>query len=178
MPGSLTPQGHPPGHITSRLVLGFFAYWERVRAGRPAPGWTEIDPAAIKPLLPYLLVAEVQHEPFDLRYRLVGTEVVASYGYDPTWDTLCSTHRATEDIWFHLYRRVIETKRPCFGQYTLQTGPHDVARVDTGTFPLASDGMTIDRIIEVEDWDMARGLKHRTVDPKAWRFGILELSGG
>jgi PAS domain len=159
--------------LTSPLVRGFLAYWECIRAGRTAPGWAEIDPAAIKPLLPFLLLAEVQNEPFDLRYRLVGSEVVASYGYDPTWDSLRSTHRATEDIWYDLYRRVIETRRPCFGQYTLENGPRDVARVDTGTFPLAGDGLTSDRIIEVEDWEMARGLKHRSVDPEAWRFRIL-----
>ena len=174
MPESFEPRPRPPAGITSRLVLDFFAYWERIRARRTAPSWADVNPAAIKHLLPYLLVGEVQHEPFDLRYRLVGSEVVASYGYDPTWDSLRSTHRAAEDIWFQLYRRVIDTGLPCFGQYSLPTGPGELARVDTGSFPLAKPGGAIDRVIEVEDWDMARGLKHRLVDPSAWRFQILD----
>ena len=44
----------------------------------------EIDPGAIKSCLPYLLVSEVFGEPFDLRYRLAGTAIIESYGYDPT----------------------------------------------------------------------------------------------
>ena len=61
-----------------------FAYWDRIRGVRLAPSWPEIDPGAIKCCLPFLLVSEVFGEPFDLRYRLAGTEIVASYGYDPT----------------------------------------------------------------------------------------------
>jgi hypothetical protein len=79
MPESFEPRPRPPAGITSRLVLDFFAYWERIRARRTAPSWADVNPAAIKHLLPYLLVGEVQHEPFDLRYRLVGYWKLSSH---------------------------------------------------------------------------------------------------
>jgi hypothetical protein len=79
--------GAPP-EVTSPLVLSLFAYWDQIRAGRLAPNWSEIDPGAIKPCLPYLLVLEVFGEPLDLRIQLAGTGIVESYGYDPTGMTV------------------------------------------------------------------------------------------
>ena len=95
--------------VTSPLVLHLFAYWDQIRAGRLAPSWPEIDPGAIKSCLPYLLVSEVFGEPFDVRYRLTGSEIVASYGYDPTGTTMRgSKHPPVDGAWPALYDRLID----------------------------------------------------------------------
>jgi hypothetical protein len=164
-----------PPEVTSPLVLSLFAYWDQIRDGRPAPSWPEIDPGAIKSCLPYLLVSEVFGEPFDLRYRIAGSEIVASYGYDPTGTTMRGfKHPPAEGAWPALYERLIGDRRPIFGRYVAVVGWAGIFRVDTVTLPLSQDGQSINRIIEVEDWSMAPGVRRGQIDPAAWRFEMLD----
>jgi hypothetical protein len=165
----------PPEQITSRLVLDLFAYWDRVRGERLAPSWPEIDPAVVKACLPYLLVSEIFGRPFDLRYRLTGSEIVTSYGYDPTGMTLRGgSFPPADGIWPVLYGQLIEKKRPIFGRYIAEADWGAIFRVDTATLPLSQDGQSINRIIEVEDWSMASGVRRAQIDQDAWRFEILD----
>ena len=59
--------------------IALFQYWNRLRAGRPAPKRAEIEPADIKSLLADTFILEK-----DLRgeavFRLAGTRLCASYG--------------------------------------------------------------------------------------------------
>src|SRR3954451_21997573 len=80
----------PPTQIKSPRVRGRFAYWNRIRGGRMAPSWPEVEPAEVKPLLPSIMVLQVLVHLFDVRYRIVGTAVVEAFGYNFTWKTLCS----------------------------------------------------------------------------------------
>ncbi len=167
--GALEPQ------ITSPLVLSLARYWGRVRDGRIAPRWADVDPGQIRELLPYLMLSEVFGEPFDLRYRLAGTEIIASYGYNFTWMTLRSLREAPQNAaWIRLYQRVIDEKRPFFAQYFIDVGPERGRVVDAGTFPLSTDGRNVDRIIEIEDWSMAKGLEPAQADPDVWSFRVLQ----
>ena len=59
-----------------------------MRAGRVAPQWSDVQPGDIKSLLPYIMVVDVLKQPFDVRYRIVGTSVVEAFGYDFTRETL------------------------------------------------------------------------------------------
>jgi PAS domain len=165
-----------PSEVTSPLVLSLFAYWNQIRDGRLAPSWPEIDPGAIKSCLPFLLVSEVFGEPFDLRYRLAGTEIVAGYGYDPTGITLRGfPHPPANGAWVPLYAKVIEGNRPVFGRYVAEIGRDEIFRVDAVTLPLSQDGRSIDRMIELEDWSVAPGVRRGQIDPAAWRFEMLDL---
>jgi hypothetical protein len=50
-----------------------FVYWERLRAERALPNRDEIDLAALKAVLPDLVVIEKDHIRKSFRYRLAGT---------------------------------------------------------------------------------------------------------
>jgi hypothetical protein len=163
-----------PPEITSTLVLAVFAHWDQIRAGRLAPSWQEIDPGAIRACLPYLLVSDVFGDPFDLRYRLAGTEVVDSYGYDPTGLTLRGfKHPPADGAWLALYGKLLAERHPVFGRYIAGAGRDEVFRVDTVTLPLSPDGRSINRIIEIEDWSAAPGIRRGQIDQSAWRFEML-----
>src|SRR5262245_39961282 len=56
-----------------------FQYWNRLRAGRPAPKRTEIEPADIKSLLAdtFILEKDARGEAV---FRLAGTRLCATYG--------------------------------------------------------------------------------------------------
>src|SRR5262245_16432734 len=60
-------------------TIALFQYWNRLRAGRPAPKRTEIEPADIKSLLAdtFILEKDVRGEAV---FRLAGTRLCASHG--------------------------------------------------------------------------------------------------
>src|ERR1700761_8501869 len=58
-------------------------YWSS-RAGGAAPQRQDIDPADIKPLLPFLYIVRYERDPFRVRYILTGTEVDRWNGFNLT----------------------------------------------------------------------------------------------
>lgn len=60
-------------------TIALFQYWNRLRAGRPAPKRTEIEPADIRSLLAdtFILEKDVRGEAV---FRLAGTRLCATYG--------------------------------------------------------------------------------------------------
>jgi hypothetical protein len=164
----------PPAEIASPFVREMFAYWQRRRAGRLAPHPRDIEPGDIKRLLPHLSISDVIAEPFDLRYRLVGTAVTENSGYDFTGRFLHDMPVTTGmNTWRAYYIRVVSEKRPLYGRYRGNLGPDLIRYVDHGAFPLSSDGATVDRIIEIEDWSDLRGVSLAKLDLPIWQFEPL-----
>jgi hypothetical protein len=60
-------------------TIALFQYWNRLRAGRPAPKRTEVEPADIKTLLAdtFILEKDTRGEAV---FRLAGTRLCAAYG--------------------------------------------------------------------------------------------------
>jgi len=59
--------------------IALFQYWNRLRAGRPAPLRTEIAPVEIKALLPDTFILERKARGA-IHFRLAGTRVCSTYG--------------------------------------------------------------------------------------------------
>jgi hypothetical protein len=164
----------PPLDITSRLVRLLFSHWEQKRGTRFAPSWRDIDPGDIRPSLPYLSSADVLADPFDLRYRLVGSAVVNAAGYDFTGQTLRAMRVATGfDVWLAHYRAVVDGKVPRFGMYRAHDGGELRYKVDHVCLPLSQDGLRVDRIMEIEDWSMIRDVSPTRMQMLVWRFDPL-----
>ena len=164
----------PPAEIVSPLVQELFGYWQSKSAGRLAPCPRDIDPGDIKRLLPYISISDVLHDPFDLRFRLVGTGVVEAAGYDFTGRFFHDMPITTGvERWRAHYARVIGEKRPFYGRYRGDLSPELVRYVDHGAFPLSSDGVAVDRIIEIEDWSDIHGVNLSKVELPIWQFEVL-----
>jgi hypothetical protein len=59
----------------------------------------------------------------------IGTEIVESYGYDPTGMTLREfPHPPVDGAWLPLYLKVIEGKLPVFGRYVAEIGRDEIFR--------------------------------------------------
>src|SRR5512134_2408129 len=58
------------------------AYWEERRGSRLVPLRQDIDPTDLKDLLPYIIIGELQRNPFRVRYRLGGAAVNDALGYN------------------------------------------------------------------------------------------------
>ena len=168
----------PPAEIASPLVREMFVYWQRKSAGRIAPRPRDIDPGDIKRLLPFISISDVIPEPFDLRYRLVGTGVVETSGYDFTGRFLHEMPVTTgKERWKAHYARVVKEKRPHYGRYRGDLGPQLTRYVDHGAFPLSSDGVIVDRIIEIEDWSEMRGVSLAKLELPIWQFEPIPAGG-
>ena len=65
-------------HKNSHLLVG---YWSRLRRGRDVPDQGDIDPRAIKRLLPYVFILDCE-DPVRPVYRLAGTSLCERFGYE------------------------------------------------------------------------------------------------
>jgi hypothetical protein len=62
-------------HRNNHFAVG---YWSLIRRGRPAPDQADIDPKALKRLLPFVFLLDTRHSSFV--YRLAGTTLCERYG--------------------------------------------------------------------------------------------------
>ncbi|HEY0283062.1 MAG TPA: PAS domain-containing protein, partial [Rhizomicrobium sp.] len=65
-------------HKNSHLLVG---YWSRIRKGREVPDQTDIDPRAIKRMLPYVFILDAE-DPSRPVYRLAGTALCERFGFE------------------------------------------------------------------------------------------------
>ena len=65
-------------HKNSHLLVG---YWSRIRRGRDVPDQTDIDPRAIKRMLPYVFILDAEN-PSRPIYRLAGTSLCERFGFE------------------------------------------------------------------------------------------------
>jgi len=62
-------------HRNNHFAVG---YWSLIRRGRPAPDQSDVDPKALKRLLPFVFLLDARHSTFV--YRLAGTTLCERYG--------------------------------------------------------------------------------------------------
>jgi hypothetical protein len=118
------------------------AYWAGLADGA-TPYRAQIDPAAIKSLLPYLMIVEFEDDPFRVRFRLAGTEVDAVTG-------IHLTNRYLDELWTPetaaaidcinaCYRDCRRTGQPVISTYHWPDIDGHFVTVRFGVFPLKID---------------------------------------
>ncbi len=145
---------HPPMLRSSRCA-SLLQHWNSLRQSRSFPSWCDIDPVAIKPVLPHLMIVGIEYNPFRAFYRLVGTEIVRFAKFDFTGryaDALSFQDDAEED-WTRFYREVVDARRPGGGMLYWIAGGTLRRWIEFVICPLSSDGVTIDRCISIEDYE-------------------------
>jgi hypothetical protein len=163
-----------PARIEESPPLEESAWNERIRklhgwwqeacrgAGR-LPSRKDFDPGALAALLPSVWMLDVAPPEPRFRYRLVGTQIVYALGRDPTGEWLDESPSRGER-WFEAaarYRAVVMTRSPAW-----RKGPprfeHDArfTMVETIVLPMASDGATVDLLLNasVFFWQDGRAL--------------------
>ena len=129
-------------------------YWNS-RAGGLAPQRNEIDPADIKPLLPYLYIVKYERDPFRVRYILTGTEVDRWNGFNLTGryvdEFLATDIHGANRILLDAYTKAFETAAPAFGTYSWPTRAGYTLEVRFGMLPLRV-GEQIEQCLAIEDY--------------------------
>jgi hypothetical protein len=70
--------------ISHPALLGLYDHWRGLAPPGIVPSWRDFDPTAVAPCIGSLLVADLEADPFRVRYRLVGERLAALYGSDLT----------------------------------------------------------------------------------------------
>lgn len=138
--------------VQSELVRALHAWWMAHRAG-DIPPRTALEPADLKRLLPNLLIADVEADPFRIRYRLVGTKVVAATGLDFTGRYLDQLVPVDSDEpWMADYREAFATRAPVAGASVIPTQTGSLYLYEFGIFPLRGEGRDIVQFVSIEDY--------------------------
>ena len=139
---------------SSAKVRQLHAYWEQVRGPRLMPVRADIDPAAIKPLLPYIVIAEVFHDPLRVRYRLVGTAVVEHSRFDYTGKWLHEVDFGEPHDWIAIYEVFVREKRPLFGhsEIPFEDNVRPPQPYEFCMLPLSADGAAVTHMLSLEDY--------------------------
>ena len=141
------------GKTTAPMVKQLHDYWLSKRGAAALPDRNLIDPAEIKSLLPNILIAEPSHPPFRVRYRLIGSRVVAASGLDLTGRYLDEMVAADDDgRWQEYYHQVWSERIPVYGDAVVPTLHGDQFRYEFGIFPLSKGGDSVEQFIAIEDY--------------------------
>jgi hypothetical protein len=149
------PEHLAPQHEVLKRLL---AYWIEKRGDRRAPARAGIDPLEIAPLLPYVMLIDVEHAPLRFRYRLVGTEVVKNIGADMTGRYLDEFVRLGRDAPMMAdYARVATWGAPVCAIWEYSRGDGRHVRYERLALPLSRDGATVDMLFGGAVFDAAYG---------------------
>jgi len=156
--------GHDPSVLTGTKVRRFAEYWQGLCGGNALPSRRDLDPAAFVFCLANVMLMDLTHSPLRVRYRLVGTAVVAISKLDFTGRYLDELSFPNPHFdWMAVYRKMVDERQPLYGSVPLESTLGE-RKYDLGLFPLSSEGGTIDKAIAVEDYEPVGGwLEHANV---------------
>jgi hypothetical protein len=127
-----------------------YEYWVSIRpADRSLPGRQHFDPCDIPDLLSALWLLDVQRAPFRLKYRLVGTQIVAAQQGDYTgrWLDEVDPHLLDTPEFFERYRLVVDTGMPDRRRGRRRMALEKANEVENLVVPLATDGRNPDILV-------------------------------
>ena len=104
-----------------------YSYWAGLRRGARLPGRGDVDPAALKRLLPTVSLIDVRREPLDFRVRLAGTGLYSVYGREITGRMLGDIYQGPAgEYWRKELDKVVDERRPGVGVHSLawRGAPH------------------------------------------------------
>jgi hypothetical protein len=154
----LTAGHEVDARIDSPRVRAFFDYWRSLAEGG-VPARALVDPAAIKPLLPYLMIVDLSPEPLRIFYRLVGTEVVHFTGIEITGHYLheLELDEFSEAELLTVYRKQRDDGWPVVGVAEYEMQGKRLLRTEYIVCPLLDAQGRPSQAIVLEDYLLAHG---------------------
>ncbi|WP_374630444.1 PAS domain-containing protein [Ferrovibrio sp.] len=124
------------------LLMEAALYWSAKRGKRAMPRRSDISPVDMpRQLLPHLIVGELLHDPFQVRFRLVGTEMVARYGRDYTGLTIDEFMTGDYAAYIKsLFLKTYETAAPVYSESQFKWNDGGTSRTRRLMLPLTLDG--------------------------------------
>lgn len=142
--------------LNSDVVRGTLAYWHSKRAGDGPPNRDLFDPLEVPRLLPHFMWKDVQRDPWDFRYRVVGTTVREHSRHNWTGKWMSEVDGQGEgSTVFRVMRWVSEEGRPAIFRPPY-VGPHkEFKYCEAATMPWRNQAGAIDRVLVAVDFLIA-----------------------
>jgi hypothetical protein len=123
--------------------LDLYRYWLAKRGFRSMPARSEINPADIPELLPYLIIVDKVDGQF--RYRLVGTAVAREFGRDMTGSFVGSYLTAPEAVAAvrAVYERVFAAALPVVVKFDFKAKSGAIHNISQLVLPLWDGGADV-----------------------------------
>jgi hypothetical protein len=141
--------------MAARDILGTAErYWQRMRGERALPSRRDLDPTEIPGLLPFVMLIDVEPEPLDFRFRLIGGAVEKIVARDTPRRRFSSIPFMAKGntVWGH-YARVVNERRPLVSDLSYVGNDRSVRRLRHCLMPLSDDGSNVNMIfvaVEIE----------------------------
>jgi hypothetical protein len=140
-------------HNRSQKVRALHEWWLARRGPSGLPDRRDVNPIDLKEILPNIFIAEVEHAPFRIRYRLVGTKAVQITGFDITGRYLDELLSGQPDVpWMDYYRIAYDSREPLLGSVVVPAAAGGTFAYEFGLFPLAHGGTQVEQFIALEDY--------------------------
>lgn len=141
-----------PENLTSTVNQAAFEYWQRIRGSRPMPSRSDFNPADVVSLLPHLLLVDVQWDPLDFRYRLIGTFIV-EMSADNTGRWISQIpHQAQPSRTWSACELVATTGRPICADIPYVGKLKDIRRLEDVMMPFSDDGARVNMLFISADF--------------------------
>lgn len=132
--------------IAHPMLATLMTYWHQKRGKRAMPARADIEPAELKAMLPHIFMVDVEHDPFRLRYRLVGSALVDVLGQDIKGKYLDEMPLLFRTFAAGAYEEVVKVRVPCYKEVRGIAAYFRVAYKRL-LLPLSTDGQTINIIL-------------------------------
>ncbi len=138
---------------TSPRVKQLHTWWTEHRPEGDIPDRSALLPEQLAPMMPYVMITDIEPEPFRVRYRLVGTKVVANTGFDFTGRYLDEVQPESALVpWREYYRTVFDSRAPLMGAFVDIASAGGTFNYEFGIYPLRRGGSAVAQCIAVEDY--------------------------
>jgi hypothetical protein len=172
-----------------RILLNLAAYWSAKRDGNPLPSRAAIDPLDMpRRLLPHLALVEATGQDSEIRFRLVGTELVQRFGRDATGKTSRDLYSDSDYRQYleQIYTGVIARAQPLYIDNTRRFSEEGSGRVRRLLLPVATEpgsdrvGFVLSTMSwsSAGDWDghQPPPSKQRQIAVEALEKGVLQAT--
>lgn len=137
----------------SSMIHELHRYWNAKRGARRMPTRGDIDPGEIKHLLPYVLIVDLEGEAPRVRFRLLGTKIVAASGRDFTGRYLDEfVPNDVDKLWQTYYRIARDERVPVLGDAAVPADDGGRYTYEFAIFPLGPDGEHVTQCLSIEDY--------------------------
>lgn len=141
--------------IADPRLQDLYDYWLARSGDRPAMLRDDLDPIQIPRLLKNLVLADVEDGGQSIRYRLVGTEVVAAHGLDYTGLTVEQlTSGPTLEFTRHLYGIVVGQAVPVYSEGRFRWEQREYRLTRRLHLPLSRDDSAVDMVLLGQVFDV------------------------
>lgn len=143
--------------IAHPRLAELYDYWRARRGANGAMLRADLEPLDLPKLLACLILSEVWAGGHGIRYRLVGSEIVAAHGSDYTGKTIEElTSGATLAFTRELYGKIVSGGVPVYSEGHFRWEGKEYRWTKRLHLPLSRDGSAIDMVLAGQIFEQKR----------------------